>query len=73
MPYDELRKILAEYSPEWLMIPGVLGTVIGSQEGRPCIKVLVEARTRELEKHIPDRVEDFAVILVETGPIKAGD
>ena len=73
MPCDELRQILADYSPEWLMLSVVLGTVIGSHNGRPCIKVLVEARTRELEKHIPDRVEGYAVIIVETGTIRAGD
>lgn len=73
MPKEEIRQVLGEYTPDWLQIPGVQGTIIGSHEGRPCINVLVEARTRELERHIPDRIEGYPVKIIETGPIAPQD
>jgi len=73
MPKEEIRQILATHSPDWLKIPGVQGAVIGDDEGQLCIQILVEASTRELERHIPDRIEGYPVRIVETGPIRPTD
>lgn len=54
-----------------MAIPGVVGVGIGAVDGKPVIKVLVTQKTPELEKKIPQTLEGYAVVIEETGEIRA--
>jgi len=70
-PATDLEEVLAERTPEWMDVPGVVGTGIGLCDGEPCIVVYVSARTPEVERGIPAQVEGHRVRIEETGPIRA--
>mgnify|MGYP006990010526 CR=1 FL=1 len=53
-----------------MSLPGVVGVGIGECEGKPCLKVLVERKTPELERQIPSELEGFKVELEESGPLQ---
>ena len=71
MPTKTIEEVLKEHTDEWMSIPGVVGTAIGEYKGKPCIKVLVVKKTKELTEKIPSRVEGFPVVIEETGEIRA--
>ena len=48
---------------------GVVGVYESADQGRPCLKVMVETVTEELRRAIPESVEGYAVLLRETGPV----
>ncbi|OGP83487.1 MAG: hypothetical protein A2V87_00295 [Deltaproteobacteria bacterium RBG_16_58_17] len=54
-----------------MTIPGVVGTAEGRCEGKPCIKVFVIKKTSDLDEKIPKNLDGYAVIIEETGEIKA--
>lgn len=76
---DEVRPTIEEvqekYTPEWMELPGVVGTGIGrceTEEGadepyEPCIRVFLSSPSPEAEEAIPDRVEGYRVETVVTG------
>ena len=53
------------------MVPDVIGTAIGEQEGKPCIVIMVDRKSRELVEKIPEELEGYAVVIKETGEIRA--
>jgi hypothetical protein len=73
MTDTSIEQVLQERTPEWLSIPGVVGTAIGECEGTPCIRILVERKTPELVEQLPSVVDGFVVDIQETGPIRALD
>lgn len=68
---ESIEEVLREHTPQWMSIPGVVGTGIGECDGRPCIRIMVVQKTPELLKRIPSRVQGFVVDLVETGRFRA--
>ena len=66
-----IREVLAERTVEWMAIPGVVGTAVGESEGRPCIKILVVEMTVELAAKFPTDVEEYRVVVEETGQFRA--
>jgi hypothetical protein len=64
---NPIPAILERYLLEWMMIPGVLGAAEGVHRGKPSVLVLVEKKTRELEKLFPERLEGVRVVLKEVG------
>ena len=56
-----------------MAIPGVVGTAIGESGGKPCIKILVVKKTKELDQRLPAVLEGYRVVVDETGEIKALD
>lgn len=69
----DIETALAEHTPEWMDVPGVVGTGIGLCEGEPCIVVYVAQRTPEVARSIPAEVDGHRVRIEETGPIRAQD
>ncbi|MDP2208534.1 MAG: hypothetical protein Q8K98_07145 [Bacteroidota bacterium] len=65
-----IEQVLEENTPRLMLIPGVVGTAIGECEDEPCIKVLVNVFTEELELKIPKSIEDFVVEIEEVGDIR---
>jgi hypothetical protein len=62
--------ILEQHTLEWMTIPGVVGTAEGVHRGKPCILVLVEKKTRELEKAFPEKINGMRVVLKVVGRVR---
>ncbi len=73
MPLRTIEEVLQEHTDALMSIEGVVGTAIGECDGKPCIKVYVVKKTRELEEQIPATLEGYPVSIQETGEIKALD
>ena len=71
MKQKTIDEVLAEHTPVWMAIPGVIGTGIGEYEGAPCIKVLVVHKSDSLIDRIPKVIDGYVVTLEETGEIRA--
>lgn len=69
--HKSIEEVLAENTPEWMAIPGVIGTGIGEFDGKPCIKVLVVQASDSLSQRIPKDVEGYLVRIEVTGEIRA--
>lgn len=69
MPERPIEEVLAAHTPEWMELPGVVGTGIGLCDDEPCIRVFLSRPSPEAEEAIPERVEGHRVELVVTGPI----
>ena len=64
---NEIAVMLERKTLEWMMIPGVLGAVEGIHRRKPCLMVLVEKKTRELQEAFPERIDGVRVVLKEVG------
>jgi len=73
MPGKTIEQVLKERTDEWMDIPGVEGTAIGLFEGKPCIKIFASSKPQELRAKISSAVENYPVIIEETGAIRALD
>lgn len=71
MPAKSIQQVLRERTPEWMGIPGVVGTAIGQSEGRPCIKIFVVEKTDELLALFSDSFDGHRVIVERTGELRA--
>ena len=72
-PRMTIEQVQEKYSDQWMALEGVVGTGIGEFKGKPCIKIFVTKKSKELMKKIPATVEGFPVILEVTGEFKAVD
>lgn len=68
-----IEAVQEAHTPEWMTLPGVVGTGIGLCDGEPCIKVLVTHRTAEIEETIPEEVDGHRVQIEVTGEFRARD
>jgi hypothetical protein len=66
-----IEQVLRAHTDAWLAIPGVVGTAIGQQRGKPCIKVLVARKSAEIATRIPRQVDGYPVVVEETGEFRA--
>jgi hypothetical protein len=73
MTQRPIEQVLKSHTDSLMAIPGVVGTAIGEFEGKPCIKVLVVKKTKELDQKLPAVLEGYRVVVDETGEIKALD
>lgn len=65
-----IDQVLAAHAERLMAIPGVAIVFVGAlEDGTPCIKVGVDARTPAIEKAIPRDLEGHPVVIEETGPI----
>ncbi len=72
MPQRDINEVMEAHVQEWMGIPGVVGVYIGmlDDEKTLCIKVMVIEKTPELERKFPNSVENYPVVLEETGVIR---
>jgi len=68
-----IEQVQAEHTSQWMAITGVEGTAIGLYEGKPCIKIYSSKKAEELQGKIPSTVEDYPVIIEESGIFRALD
>ena len=73
MPERTIEQVQEEHTDEWMAIQGVVGTAIGLFEGKPCIKIFTSTKPQQLRDKIPSMVEDYPVIIEETGSFRALD
>lgn len=67
IPLDTIEAVQAHYEEKLMNIPGVVGIGIGLCNEQPCLKVMVEQQTPELEAKIPNKLEGFPVEIEVTG------
>lgn len=72
---DELARVIATHAEALMAIPGVEGMAVGLlDDGKtPCLQILVEKLTPELEARLPETIDSHPVVLVESGDIQPLD
>lgn len=65
-----IESILKEYVDQWMAVEGVVGVYQGEQDGKACIKIMVVQQSKHLESQLPKEVEDYTVVIEETGVIR---
>jgi hypothetical protein len=68
----DIDAVLRTHDRELLAIKGVVGVYVGLlDDGKTrCLKVMVIAKTAEIEKAIPKTLEGYPVIIEVTGEIR---
>jgi hypothetical protein len=70
-PVTPIADTIVRHAPELMKIPGVVGVYEGETRRHvPCIRIMVERRTPELEHRLPRRLEGHPVEIDETGVIR---
>ncbi len=65
-----IEQVLEENTPRLMLIPGVVGTAIGECNDEPCIKVLVNQYTEDIDLKIPKSIDGYEVEIEEVGDIR---
>ena len=73
MSQKTIIQVQEEHTGQWMAIPGVVGTAIGSSEGKPCIKIFTAVPAEQIRAKIPSTVEGYPVVIEETGVFRALD
>jgi len=68
-----IRAVLKSHTAELMRMEGVVGCGIGEYEGELCIRLFVVEKTPSVVGNLPDEIDGFKVILVETGQVVALD
>ena len=71
MQEKTIEEALRQHTNSLMSLHGVVGTGQGLCDGRPCIKVFIGRKTPELLRQIPAEIEGYAVVVEETGDIRA--
>jgi len=71
MSTNTIESVLESHRSSLSTIKGVVGVDVDEWDGKPCIKVMIDKRTRKLVKQIPKSVEGYTVIIEETGEFKS--
>ena len=66
-----IEEVLKKHTKELMSIPGVVGTAQGLCNGKPCIIVLIDKKTKQLDNKIPDVLEGYKIEVEESGKIRA--
>lgn len=72
MAKRDINDVLRDHDDKLLAVPGVVGVYVGLLDDgtTQCLKVMVERKTPELAKKIPETLEGYRVVLEETGAIR---
>ena len=73
MSQKTIEQVQEKHMAEWMAIPGVEGTAIGLFDNKPCVKIFVSEQTDQIRAKVPSIVEDYPVIIEETGTFHALD
>ncbi len=68
-----IEEVLKHHTDSWMAIDGVEGTAIGLFENKPCIKIFVSVHADQIKAKIPSIIEDYPVVIEETGTFHALD
>lgn len=73
VPKRNIKMVLERHAAELMELPGVVGVAQGEWRGKPCVKVFVMARNRDLLSRIPNTIEGYLVQVEESGNFRALD
>ncbi len=71
MTTQPIEQVLREHTDSLMAVPGVVGVAIADCGGNPCIRVMVEKKTAELARRVPQKLGGYGVDIAETGKIRA--
>ncbi len=71
MARKTIQEVLNEHTASLMALPGVVGTALGGQAGKPSILVFVTKKTAVTPNAIPLALDGYPVAVVETGEIAA--
>jgi hypothetical protein len=63
--------VLAARTPEFLRIPGVIGTGEGTEGGERVIVLFITRHTPDLDAKLPREIDGYAVVVREIGDVTA--
>jgi hypothetical protein len=70
VPKRDINSVMADHTTDLMAIPGVTGVAIGELDDHtPCILVLVEKQTDQIERTVPRILEGHPVRLLVSGKI----
>jgi hypothetical protein len=72
-PGKTIESVLKEHGNRLMSLPGVIGVAQGKCGQKPCIKVYVARKTRELFQQIPCTLEGYAIHIEQSGKVQALD
>lgn len=71
MPTRPIADVQRDHTSELMAVPGVVGIYEGAlPDGTPCIRVMVQARTTEIDTRLPKSLEGYRVEVEVTGVIR---
>lgn len=73
MPTKTIEQAQQDHTDAWMVIPGVVGTGIGQNKGKPCILILTASNTERVRQKIPSTVEGYPVVVQYIGEVRALD
>lgn len=66
-----IKEVINRHAGEIMSIPGVTGIYEGrTKNDKPCIKIMVEKKSKEIRKKIPTVLEGYPVLIEVSGTIK---
>jgi hypothetical protein len=71
MKEKSIEEVLKEHADELMSIPGVVGAAQGLCNNKPCIKVFVIEKTKEIEQKIPDELDGYPVGVEQSGEFRS--
>jgi len=71
MPRKSIEDVLKMHTDSIMTNPGVIGTAIGEQNGKPCIIIMITEKTDQIIEHLPSNLEGYPVVIKDTGQIRA--
>jgi hypothetical protein len=66
-----IKEVKAKYQDEIMKIPGVVGMGIGGTEEKMVLTIMVSKRTAEIETKLPLSLDNYPVVIEETGTFRA--
>jgi hypothetical protein len=66
-----ITDVLQRHTDSLMAIPGVVGVGQGEQNGAPTVYVMVTTLTDSIRAALPDSIEGYAVVVRESGVIRA--
>lgn len=66
-----ITEVLRRHTDSLMALPGVVGVGQGERDGAPTVQVMVAELTDTLRRSLPDSIEGYAVVIMETGEIRA--
>ena len=66
-----IEEILQTNTQKWMALEGVVGTAIGKDEGRKCIKIFTCSNFSYVRLQIPDTIDEYVVLIEKTDQFQA--
>ncbi len=73
MSENTIESVLAKHRDRIMALSGVVGISVGRCMSKPCIRVFVIKKTKELLDQIPCTLDGYSVIVQETNEFRALD